>query len=135
MNDSNLDRLIETQMFCDAITEECRFRKCKVCGGKQILIAEFDAEEECFYKNWISKTVIGTDKKEHRNTAKEKVFVKKIDLVLLFRNKIIPNYMKDKAVETHQKDELKSLKSNLTEKDIVVHVDFGTRSPNNSLRR
>jgi hypothetical protein len=124
VNDRNLDRLIENSMFCSEITAECRNRTCKICVLQEILISEFDGAEDCCYENWNSKNVLRIDRKQHRRTSKEKIVVKKIDLVCKFQDEFLLPYIRHKAVEKHQREALKSLKNTLTDEELIIHINF-----------
>mgnify|MGYP000900562352 CR=1 FL=1 len=87
-------------------------------------MSEFDGEELCYYESWESKTNVGADGKQHRNTIKKKIQVKKLELVLLFVDSVLPVYIRHRATNQHQKDAVKILKSQLNEKDVLVHVDY-----------
>jgi hypothetical protein len=124
INDGNLDRLIEREMFCEPSTELCRFRKCKFCDRKVIQILEFDGLEETVYENWLTETEVGSDGQKRSHTIKKKIVSRLLDLVLEFRDCVLPIYIRHRAVDMHQKNAMKLLKHGLTDNDLVIHVDF-----------
>lgn len=124
INNRNLDVLFENELCCNPITEECRFRICIHCREKNIEIREFDGTEECHYESWQTNVEVGRDNKEHRRTAKQKIYCLLHDLVVIFLDPIFPAYVKHKANDWHQKKEIKNLKRKLTLEDLLLHVDF-----------
>lgn len=52
-------------MFCDPVTEACRFRKCATCCEKVVSILEFEGLEECYHDSWESVTKIDKDGKHY----------------------------------------------------------------------
>jgi len=124
INDKNLDDLIETEMFCNPISELCHFRKCPTCAGKIITINGFDGESECYYENWDSVKEHGRDGQDHRHTIKQKVYCSAYDLVNEFLDTVLPNYIKHKAFDAHQKNVMNELKEELTDSDMLLNIDF-----------
>ncbi|XP_065218710.1 uncharacterized protein LOC135844432 [Planococcus citri] len=124
VNEENIDKLIKNEMLCDPVTEACRFRKCASCCEKAVSILPFDGSEECFYDSWESAVEIGRDQKQHRRTAKQRIYCTKRELVVRFSSKILPAYLEHVATDYHQKEAIRELKKNLTTDELLIHVDF-----------
>ncbi len=122
IDDGNVDRLIENWMYCEPITYDCRFRKCEFCQEKSILINEFDGEEDISYEMWQTKTE-EKGGRVYRRTAKNKIFCKGRDLVDEFFE-CLPSYMAHVGLWYFQKETVTNVRSNLTDEDIFLHLDF-----------
>ena len=124
VNEQNINQLIENELYYDSITKACRFCKCKTCFEKAISILEFEDSSDYYYDTWESKTEIGHDDKQHRRTMKYQKYCSTRNLVNKFLFEILPIYMEHVATNYHQKKAIKKLKENLSENEILLHVDF-----------
>jgi hypothetical protein len=124
INDENLDIMISRDMCCEPVTEDCMLRKCKSCANNLIVCDEFDGEEDTYYDAWQLKVEEGRNKKEsYRKTVKGRNYCKVYELVNLFFLEL-PKYMMHLHYIRHQYREIDKIKKNLSNEDVLIHVDF-----------
>ncbi len=128
-----LDTLIEEQMCCQVVKEECLFRTCEKCYDKIIECSEFNGNDESFYDLWQKKMEIGRDKKRYKRTVKERVPCKLHELVDRFFQ-LLPAYMAHLARIRHQYIAVRELKKNLDDQDYLLHIDFSENYTTKYLR-
>ena len=119
------DELIESKMCCLQVTIPCLLRRCQSCKYKinNLQTEEFDPNKESYYDIWQSKMIMGSDKKMHRRTVKDRVPCKVKEIVEKFFH-LLPSYMTHLALFRHQFTTMKDLKGRLGPKDLLVHIDF-----------
>jgi len=122
---SDLTNLI----VCDKVTEACVLRKCSLCKTKKIPFNdELSNDSPINYPQWVTKTedrISGKTKKaiQVKVTSKEIVHstVKEVKdkFQVLFESFVAHCHRIEKQTCT-----LREFKGNLTEKDLLVHMDF-----------
>lgn len=124
---SNVTDLLKT-LTCEIQESECLARTCKECKNKEIAYNIPAQETLVQLKQWINKkeTVYSTKKQKDiivRKTLKESTFKTTSELVQMFDQKLKP-FMKHIRNIKHQYLAMKTLKDNLSETDILFHVDY-----------
>ena len=123
---SNVPDLIKL-ICCDDTSQKCMYRQCADCKDMEIVTNEFDESEETFVYQWRQTTQ--TYQKQDSNvvsykiTAKEKVVTSKGELVKKFQSDL-QNIGRHIYNIYHQHKEFRTLKENLTDKDVCIHKDF-----------
>lgn len=120
VSSGNVDKLIETEMCCEPATDECWFRKCSVCCERNIIFLQeyYDGDKECSNDAWEAVIEGG-----YRHINKVKKVCKVHELISRFSENI-PKYMSHVGNIRHQCRIMRELKKHLTEKDLLLHVDF-----------
>ncbi len=124
INDQNIDRLMENELCCSPATEVCLARECNLCGHKTIEILEFDGSIKCYFEQWIRKKEVGRDNVERTHSVKERIKCSVREMAVAFFENVLPEYMQHKRNDLHQKAALRTLKKELTETDLLLHIDF-----------
>lgn len=119
------DDLINS-ITCENLTEACLERKCVKCSAKKIILLEYDEEEKTNYEKWITKKVpqiVKGVEKMCQKTFKDTIELTKKELVAEL-NKNLNKFLQHVSNISHQNDTIKELKKNLTDRDVIVHMDF-----------
>nr|CAH7752860.1 unnamed protein product [Callosobruchus chinensis] len=120
-------KLLET-LCCDRYNEKCLERTCSDCCSKALLYNEFNNDNMILLEQWTNKRQIITDTKTNKNRfvtkyKKETVQVLPRDLILKLQIDL-KTFFHHVFKIVHQYNSIKSLKQSLTEKDVIIHMDF-----------
>lgn len=124
---SNHQALLQT-VCCDRYSEECLSRTCENCNLKSLTYGLLDDSLLIKHKKWISaieeiedpKTAIKRKVKKYT----KKILTSKPSEVIKQLEADIKTFLNHEYNILHQYSSIKKLKTNLTEKDCVIHMDF-----------
>lgn len=118
---------ILNSVCCDDRNQQCLERSCNDCKNKILVYKEFDDSVNIKYQEWITekqayKLKDGTEKYKNVTTKKNKEdrprnIMKKLD-------DIMESFLKHTRNIVVQQNTIKNHKKNLTENEVVCHVDF-----------
>lgn len=121
----NLRELCKT-VVCDINSESCMLRKCEKCKTKVPNINTFDNSTDTTYKLWKimkeNRMTRGREK-EIRRTVKTELKITKKALLLKFLE-ALDRFLKHQYNITHQYVATTQMKTNLSEGEIFMQVDF-----------
>ena len=108
--------------------EDCYKRKCSQCKDKTIMYSAFDGDFQTEVKQWTTEVETRISSKTKKE-IKVKIMLKRtypityVELVNKFEN-IQDLFLLHNMNIKHQFDAIKELKSKLTSKDLLIHIDF-----------
>lgn len=108
--------------------EDCYKRKCSQCKDKTIMYSAFDGDFQTEVKQWTTEVETRISSKTKKE-IKVKITLKRtypityVELVNKFEN-IQDSFLLHNMNIKHQFDAIKELKSKLTSKDLLIHIDF-----------
>lgn len=110
------------------IQVECLSRNCKICENRSLTYQQFNNSRRIKHKKWLSVVDTIEDPKT-KITRKVRKFTKKIlvsppkDVIVQLEKELI-RFLQHERNAVHQYQTIKSLKTSLTEKDCIIHMDF-----------
>ncbi|MES9881945.1 MAG: hypothetical protein ABW185_13790 [Sedimenticola sp.] len=129
-NTQNMNELVKT-ITCSDRSKECMYRECGICKDKRVPRNEFDEGKQVTWNMWknqriekvkknpegeaVTKTVSMTVKEEESGTLT--TLADDIDKEMERGARHIFNIR-------HQYSALRQLRENLTDDDVVIHIDF-----------
>nr|CAI5841458.1 unnamed protein product [Callosobruchus analis] len=125
---TNYQNLLTT-LCCDRYSEGCLERTCLICCDKEILFyGNFDDTKSITFKQWHSsrETYIDPKTKKERTVCKQKketIIANAGELKVKLENDLIKLFKHEMNI-VHQYQSVRRLKESLTERDVVVHMDF-----------
>nr|CAI5849698.1 unnamed protein product [Callosobruchus analis] len=125
---TNYQNLLTT-LCCDRYSEGCLERTCLICCDKEILFyGNFDDTKSITFKQWHSsrETYIDPKTKKERTVCKQKketIIANAGELKVKLENDLIKLFKHEMNI-VHQYRSVRRLKESLTERDVVVHMDF-----------
>lgn len=128
LKDTSYQSLL-TSLCCDRYNERCLERICELCSDKAISFSEdFDDTKLVTYQQWVSSREMIVDPKTKRERPvtkqkKENIETSARDLKVKLENDLVKLFKHELNI-VHQYQSLKMIKQSLTEKDVVVHMDF-----------
>lgn len=125
LKSSCIDKIIDDEMCCgkERATSDCMFRKCNNCREKMIEFGLFVGEQPTYYDTWKSQMEKGRDGKSYRRKVKVRIQCTCYELVNIF-HKMLTDYMPHLGNLRHQYNSITKLKECLTDKDLLIHIDF-----------
>nr|CAI5869419.1 unnamed protein product [Callosobruchus analis] len=120
-------KLLE-MLCCNSYNEKCLERTCNDCCLKALLYMEFNNDNMILLEQWTNKREMITDHKTNKKRLvtkykKETVQVLPRDLILKLEVEL-RTFFRHAFNIVHQYNSIKRLKQSLTEKDVIVHMDF-----------
>lgn len=127
IKECNLNQVLNATC-CDSFSELCLLRKCEICKSLKVSYLPLDDNQVIFRKKW-------TTSKEERISGKTnkpiivQVTKKKIvsttvkDCKQLFEKSLL-NIMRHEARKQHQYEISSHLRKTLTNRDLLLHIDF-----------
>lgn len=126
INTSFPDQLCKELCCNNQLDENCLARTCLLCKGRQIVRNEFNPDQKITYKEWKTKKekfVVKGVEKMCQKTVKEEI--ESTCGQLLFKLETsITKYMSHLRNIYHQYRCIDSIKANISEQDVFVHMDF-----------
>lgn len=139
-------RLLVNSVCCPSKTDLCVSRKCDNCRDKCILYNEHGCDDVISYQQWKNVNVPAKEGKKRsveavtegtsscqgnemktmhvtQKVTEEKPISEFIDML----ETALKDYMAHVSRNSHQYKTLKDLKANLSENDLVIHVDFSEK--------
>ncbi|XP_049876011.1 uncharacterized protein LOC126377838 [Pectinophora gossypiella] len=115
-------------LCCNRYLEKCLLRQCNECSTKVLPYAEFDNSQDILVQQWIhgKETITDSKTKKERIISKykkETTSMRPRDLIIQLQNDLQKLFQHEVNI-VHQYNTIKSLKQSLTEKDVVIHMDF-----------
>ncbi|XP_035280490.1 uncharacterized protein LOC118231110 [Anguilla anguilla] len=128
---SKIEDLI-VSLCCDNYTKECMYRECPVCVAKELETSTFDPGAQTSWYEWKGKAE--EREKNKKDGTKEKFIAhltvkEKIDGTLHTLLEDFSTELKERLGKhvyniRHQYAALRGLKENVSEDEIVLHIDF-----------
>lgn len=115
-------------LICQEATENCYRRVCNICKENTVPYMEFDSEKVVEMKKWVhkkEKRISVKTKKEIivQLTTKDTFDYTVLELVKAYEDMMYPYLIHIMNIK-HQHESMRSLKEILSEKDLLLHVDF-----------
>lgn len=128
---SNIKSLIES-LCCQNPIKECMYRECPHCQAKELETGTFDPGEQTHWMEWKTKAEEREKKKKDGTrekftahlTVKDRVYGTLQTLLEDFTTNLKDKFGRHVFNIQHQYSVLRSLKQDVGENDIILHIDF-----------
>ncbi|KAK7131742.1 hypothetical protein R3I93_018339 [Phoxinus phoxinus] len=129
---SNIEDLIVSLCCSPKYTKQCMYRECTVCEAKELEISTFDPGTQTFWYEWKGKAEERLKKKKDGSEEKFTVHLTVKEKVMGTFHTLLEDFsmgLKEKLGKhvyniRHQYAALRGLKENLSEDEVVLHIDF-----------
>lgn len=127
IKETNLNQVLSA-ICCDSFNEFCLLRKCQDCKCLKVSYLPLNDNQIIFRKEWITakeERISGkTNKPITVQVTKKRIVSTNIkDIKQLFQ-KSLPSFMSHEARIQHQYKISSDLKESLSDRDLLLHVDF-----------
>ena len=112
-------------LCCDSGNKNCLLRTCSECASKKIIYDATDKDAKLHYEKWVSckKEMLNKPASFMKITKKDKVEATVQQVIDIFEEQLV-GHMAHVGRIIHQRETVKLLRENLTEKDLCVIVDW-----------
>lgn len=117
---------IINRLCCENQNERCMERKCDKCILKKLNLKNFDPEDTINYEKWSTKrekVVVKGKEKLCQKIGKETITCSKSELLNALETSL-PKFMSHCSNIRHQYTISKSVKENLSQDEVLIHIDF-----------
>lgn len=129
---SNIEDLIVSLCCSPKYTNQCMYRECTVCEAKELEISTFDPGTQTFWYEWKGKAEERLKKKKDGSEEKFTVHLTVKEKVMGTLHTLLEDFsmgLKEKLGKhvyniRHQYAALRGVKENLSEDEVVLHIDF-----------
>lgn len=122
----DLENLIE-QTHCGPTQKTCMYGECEVCVNRQFPSQAYDPGEQTWWFQWKAVLEERVDKDGKKETFKKVVKTKEFGTLSQLRSdfqELRPRLSRHIYNIRHQYKVLRSLRNNLSENAVVIHIDF-----------
>ncbi|KAJ2950774.1 hypothetical protein O0L34_g9039 [Tuta absoluta] len=116
---------VAKSVTCSTDNDTCMMRQCNLCSHKAPEISEFEDGPIC-YKKWTKiseQRIISGVARTISRVIKKDISSTKVKLVEELMN-TLPKFLQHKHSWIHQSKTMSELRKNLSEKEVLIHMDF-----------